>query len=274
MNFVIYAPGDYSPYGGGCIALHKLCHNIGVLGEKAFIFTSKKNPDYLGTKVTESEAIELCKDGIAIYPEVTCGNPFQAKKVMRWILYYVREFGEHGIFGENDLIYKFAPIYTLRNEQKVHGELRAMELNEKTFYNRNEERRGACYLYKKTHPDAVQRIHPNGSISLDSFANNGGNEYLADVFNRSEIFYSYDNATWLSIFAAMCGCKSVVVPHPVIPASEWYGKFPYFKYGVAYGMDELGHAEKTLPLLHGNLLSLESQTIVQTKDFVKTAYAI
>jgi len=272
MNFVVYAPGDYTPNGGGCVALHKLAHNISLLGEKSFIMTSKKNPDYLGEQVNESEAIELCKEGIAIYPEVTCGNPFQSEKVMRWILYHVRNVGEHGLFGENDLIYKFAPHFTLRNEQEVHGELRSLELNLNIFENKGLPRKGTCFLIKKE--NHKQHVHPANSIQLDDYANMGGNEYLADVFNRTKRFYSYDTATWLSVMAALCGCFSFVVRNQGVTPEEWHNGFPYFKYGIAYGETDIDYAASTQHLLKDELIKIEKETLEQTKDFIKNAYSL
>jgi len=272
MNFVIYAPGDYTPYGGGCIALHKLCHNIASLGEKAFIMTSKKNPEYLGTQVTEQEAAELCKDGIAIYPEVTIGNPFKSKKVMRWILYYVRTNGLHGMFSETDLIYKYAEIFTLRNQQEVHGELRAVELFMDLFVDKGLPRSGSCFIHKKTRPNYIK--HPEGCLNLDDFQQKGGNEYLASIFQTRETFYTYDNATWFSIFAAMCGCVSIVIPDGNHTAEEWYQKFPYFRYGIAYGEEEIPHALSTISKLRENLLTIQANTIQQTKDFINKAYTL
>lgn len=273
MKFVIYAPGDYTPNGGGCVALHKLAHNIAMLGEEAYIMTSKKNPAYLGTQVNERTAIELCRNGnaMAIYPEVTCGNPFKAKHVMRWILYHVRTYDKFGVFGNNDLIYKYAPYFKLRHEQPVHGELRANELNLHIFKNRNQERSGTCFLIKKE--NCKEQIHPADSLQLDNYPKHGlkANEYLADVFNRCEIFYAYDTATWLSVMAALCGCVSVVVPNEGINPLDWYAGYPYFKYGIAYGLSELEHAKNTVHLVKDNLLKMEAETMEETRIFIEHA---
>lgn len=275
MNFLICAPGDYTPNGGGCVALHRLAHNISLCGEKCYIMTSKKNPAYLGEEVTEQQAKRIAKDGaFTIYPEVTCGNPLGAVdgRIMRWILYYVRNYGEHGKFGERDLIYKFAPHFTLRYEQETHGELRAVELNLHTFYNYNVNRSGACYLVKKN-PDKVH-IHPEGSLCLDDYPKHelNANFYLAGVFNTHEMFIAYDSATWLSVMAALCGCVSVVIPDEGVTAEEWHSKFPYFKYGIAYGMDDIQYAKDTQHLLRDELIKIESETIEQTVSFIKMAY--
>lgn len=272
MKFIVYAPGDYTPNGGGCVALHKLAHNIALLGEHSYIMTSAKNPNYLGIQVDESQAAELAKeDAIVIYPEVIIGNPLNAKHVMRWILYYVRQYGDYGLFGADDLIYKYAPIYTLRQEQPVHGELRAMELNLDLFIDRGEERDGSCFLYKKQGHKA--NIHPADSIFIDSYRDRGGNEYLADIFNYCERFYAYDDATWISIMAALCGCESIVVPDNGMTAEQWHNGFPYFKYGIAYGLDDLEYAKSTAYLVKEHLLSLEKESLELTAQFIADSYS-
>jgi len=273
MNFVIYAPGDYTPNGGGCIALHKLCHNISSLGEHCHIMTSKKNPEYLGTQVTELQAIELCSDGaVAIYPEVTCGNPFNAYRVMRWVLYNVRNYGNFGIWGEHDLIYKYAPQFKLRIDQPVHGELRAMELYLNLFKDEHLPRKGSCYLVKKG--NNKHQTHPEDSIMLDDYPNKGGLPYLAKIFNQCEVFYAYDNATWLSVMASLCGCLSLVMPEEGVTAEQWHNGFPYFKYGIAYGESDIEYAKETQPILKDKLLKIEAETIEQTKAFIKKAYEL
>ena len=273
MNFVIYAPGDYTPNGGGCVALHKLCHNISSLGETCYIMTSKKNPNYLGIECTEQEAIRLCADGaMAIYPEVTCGNPFSAYKIMRWILYNVRTYGDYGLFYPNDLIYKYAPFFTLREEQEVHGELRAVELNLDIFKDYGLPRKGSCYLIKKE--NHKEQRHQQPSIMLDDYPSKGGNEYLAKVFNECEVFYAYDTATYLSVMSSLCGCLSVVIPNEGVKAEDWHNGFPYFKYGIAYGEQDIPYAKETAHLLKPELLRIEAETIEQTKAFIKKSYEL
>ena len=273
--FIVYAPGIYTPAGGGCVALHKLAHNISSLGEECYIMADSKNPAYKGTLINETDAkgIAALDNAIVIYPEVICGNPLNAKHVMRWVLYHVRQHGEFGIWGENDLIYKYAPFFELRLGGNVQGELRAMELNLDIWQNQNLPRWGSCHLYKKagaSKPD----IHPENSFCLDEYPIKGGFEFLFNMFNRCEYFYSYDSATWLSIMAALCGCKSIVVPDTGVTALQWYNGFPYFKYGIAYGESQLQHADCTAPLIRANLNGLDMDTINQTRAFINKAKEI
>lgn len=278
MKFVIYAPGDYTPNGGGCVALHKLAHNIALLGEESYIMTSKKNPNYLGIEVNERQAIQLCADGgaMAIYPEVTCGNPFKAKHVVRWILYHVRTYGDFGKFGAGDLIYKYAPYFKLRFDAPVHGELRANELNLDTFQNLNlPGRSGDCFLIKKGN-DKEHNAHREGAIKLDNYPSKGdkANEYLAEVFNHCERFISYDTATWLNVMAAQCGCLSIVIPDDGVNPLDFYNGYPYFKYGIAYGLTEVEHAQKTVHLVNDNLSRIEIRTIEEASKFIEHAKSL
>jgi hypothetical protein len=271
LNFVIYAPGIYDERGGGSVALHRLCHNIALMGENSYIYTDSLNPAYMGQMVSLNEAIELCKGGkgIAIYPEVTCGNPFKASKVMRWILYHVRDYDCHGVFSKTDLIYKFAPDFKLRYDRPIDGYLRAIEPRFDILVDRGEERKGACYLIKKGADNfRFNPIHEEHDLKLDGYPSL---QYLADVFNKHEYFYSYDTATWLSVMAALCGCKSIVVPDGRLTASEWYKSYPYFEYGIAYGLDELPHAATTKHMARERIRALYSLAINQTQEFIKRA---
>jgi len=92
MRFLIYAPSIYDPRGGGCIALHKLAHNIATVHGECFIYTDSVNPDYKGIMVDKKEAMVLASlnEVMTVYPEVTIGNPLFAKHITRWILYHVR----------------------------------------------------------------------------------------------------------------------------------------------------------------------------------------
>lgn len=275
MKFIVYAPGDYSPNGGGSVALHKLAHNIASLGEQCYIVTSKKNPNYLATQITEQDGINMCNrcsDIMVIYPEVTQGNPLKSKNVTRWILYHVRNYGDYGIYADTDLIYKYAADFRLRFQRPHICELRAHEMNLDIFFDRNKPRSGDCFLIKKGN-DKEHNYHSHSAICLDNYPAHGdnANQYLADVFNRCEVFISYDTATWLNVMAALCGCVSVVIPDKDVIADTWYNGYPYFKYGIAYGMNELNHAKETLHLVRPTLKSIEDETIRLTQQFIYNA---
>lgn len=269
MKFIVWAPGPYTNAGGGCIALHKLAHNLAICGAESYIMSDSKNPDYKSALIDEIAArgIAALPDTMTIYPEVVTGNPLNAAHVTRWILYHVRNYSEYGIFNENDLIYKYAPFFETRRPDKIHGELRAMELSLDKWIDKGAARSGSCHLYKKAGANKAD-VHPAGSLCIDDYPQNGGLESLIDVFNRSEYFYSYDDATFLSALAALCGCKSIVVPTNGVTEQQWRAGFPYFFYGIAYGIENLKWAEDTAGSLRAHLDKLNTASLSDTKAYI------
>lgn len=86
---------------------------------------------------------------------------------------------------------------------------------------------------------------------------------IARVFNQVEYCISYDPHTYYSVYAAMCGCKSIIVPLEGISKEQWQ-PVEEFRYGLAYGEDELEHARQTLP----KMLALWATREAGNKDAV------
>jgi hypothetical protein len=147
-----------------------------------------------------------------------------------------------------------------------------VELNLDVFKDEGLERSGSCHLVKKG--NNKHQTHPEDSIMLDDYPSKGGNEYLAKVFNKCEVFYAYDTATWLSVMASLCGCLSLVIPEVDVTPEEWHNGFPYFKYGIAYGWDDVDYAKETRHLVIPELLKIEAETIEQTKQFIAKSYTL
>lgn len=270
LNFVVWSP-PYSESSGGIIALHKLAHNLAELGEKSYILSKGINSKYKGVQINENDYQNFDKDKtVVIYPEVVKGDILGAKYVVRWLLNtpnVIRYSIGNGKDGVNDLIFKFAPAFKAYDESKVLGELRAFELNLDTFVNRNEERSGMCHIVRK---GIDKGLHDKDSICLDGYESKG-NQYLADIFNKYEVFISYDNACFLSAQAALCGCLSIVVPDN-LSKEEWLSKFPYFKDGIAYGLSDIPRAMRTQSNIKENLLELERKSIELIKKFISICY--
>jgi hypothetical protein len=74
--------------------------------------------------------------------------------------------------------------------------------------------------------------------------------------------------TMYSIYAVLCGCKSVVVPLEGLTKEDWQPQKEY-RYGIAYGFDDLPEAESTKDLLLPYLKAEESKTNMSVELFVK-----
>lgn len=82
--------------------------------------------------------------------------------------------------------------------------------------------------------------------------------YLRDVFNTHERFITYDNETFHSVQAALCGCISIVIPDGRLSESEWRRANPMRKWGIAYGdtEEQIEFAKSTVDNLRNEIESL------------------
>lgn len=272
MTRIIIAAPSYNPAIGGAIVLHKLCHILNELGYDAALTTTPKlngqvtyftlNPDF-NTKLATEIHFE---EDIIIYPEIEPGNPYQCKNVVRYILnkFHLPEYDNTiATWQENDYWVYFHDLFY--DGIKEPNFLHILDTKANTFQDLNLLRdTEACFTYRKKSEELnnLNIIHPEGSIEIGY---NTPDEELIKIFNSCKRFYSYDTETYLSILAALCGCESVVVPYKQITKEQVLGKQPAFKYGVAYGLEDLEYANTTREDLRHYLLTLEEQQINDTK---------
>jgi hypothetical protein len=265
--------------------MHNLVHELNRMGERAFLWQAGPickrglrqrlrnwlhpkemltNP-LLDTPIAGPE--DLSADSIVVYPELVRGNPLQARNVVRWLLYkpglmHPFEFGPDEMFfragamsdmpeltgGAPDLyLWKVNPVY--RNEKRP-------------------DRIGVCYMVRKgKDKPRIPETEAPDAICIDGLSHAETNE----IFNRCDTFYSYDEATMYSQFAAICGCTSVVVPGMFGSREEWSAQHPNGRFGIAYGTHpaELDHALATRRLLLDDLHLKEQQSLETVENFVR-----
>lgn len=262
MNFLVDV-GPYYPFTGGVVALHRLAHNLCLVGAKGFLTTPCKNDNWLG-EYSGNYQLDP-EDTVIIYPEVVSGNPHGFRFVIRWILNEVGIIGgDSSTWGDRDLVFSYAEYFNGKEKNKVVGELRAFDLKLDYWKNLNYHRNGECYVVRKGKNKTLDKHSPD-SKNIDSYDNN----ILLNEFNTCERFVCYDSECFLAIQAALCGCEVVVIPKEGISKDEWKSRFPYFQYGIAYGFDDLDHAKDTLHLVKPHMESLECESLQLTREFVE-----
>lgn len=265
MRFYIYAP-SYNENSGGCIALHKLTHIINTETEhEAFLVPrTLEKINFYNLKMILSNLIvywKICKDrwnyttnpdfktpvvrsipsinrdsSVCIYPEITFGNPLQARNVVRWFLHQPGHFTKEICFGVGELYFKFNSAikdFQLHGSKLSLNELKVIHYPLETYNTDNTEstRKGTCYIMRKG--KHKKRVHSSDAICLDGRSHSE----IASIFKRCERFISYDDYTAYSLFAVLCGCKSIVVPDERVSVTEWYPD-EKDRYGIAYGLSE------------------------------------
>ncbi|WP_054004799.1 hypothetical protein [Cypionkella psychrotolerans] len=286
LNYIVFAPG-YDPDSGGSIFLHQLVHALNQSGEKAFLwhwqtpltiqrqrlYTILKRPSLLWKpQPFERDAMlntpiarpqDLTKRSIVVYPEVTLGNPLRAKNVARWLLYRPGIRNPYD-FGPDEMFFRAGEMSDLPEVTGGAPELFVWRINPIYRNENRSDRKGSCFIVRKG--EAKPRIAETANaIQIDGMSH----AEIAEVFNRCETFYSYDEATLYSQFAAICGCDSVVVPGFYASREDWVQSHELARYGVAYGLDDLAHARATRHLTLGVLQAQEAKGMQSVQNFVR-----
>lgn len=264
-KYIIWTPA-LKLNSGGVTLLHRLAHMINELGYKAYVWPGDNNFEVFLTnsKYNLSMASEemINDDAIIVYPEITIGNPLNAKHVVRWILNKPGILGGDGIYGENDMIFFLSDAFT-DGKQKVNY-LKIMELYGKMFVDRDLDRKGSCYVMRKGKGKKI--IHDlSDSIEI---TDSTPSEELVRIFNERKYFYCYDYASFLSLQAALCGCISIAVPYDGVTAEEWLGYNKTRKYGIAYGEENIEHSINTMDNVRPHLESLEREFYRNVENFI------
>lgn len=288
-KYIIVTP-DYDDTSGGRIALHKLCHELNQLGATAVIWPDKwvqrkkaysllkqfrlnvkdavrgvpfyRHPD-LNTPLAKLWGVGA-RD-IVVYPEVVAGNPLGNRNVVRWLLH--RPGFHTGIvdYNDGDLFFKYAdfaddPVVTGGKAERLF----VFSVNDVYRNHGLAERKGACYLVRKGEGVEID-ARLAGATKIDGLPH----PEVAEIFNRCEVFYSFDDASMYSCYAAMCGCTSVVLPKHYASREEWVAKNPALQLGVAYGEEDVAHARATQDRVRGHLNAMENESLASVKRFVE-----
>jgi len=211
----------------------------------------------------EGDAVD--EDCIVIYIDCTLGNPLKAKKVVRYLTY-----GSHWYpnYEPNETIYYHAP-FCKNNPAKQ----RLMPIHwPEGLENKGLERTNqACFMTKKgdRYRD-VQELFANSQHPYGSDLQYKSHDELIHTFNTTKYFYCFDPCSFLVIMALMCGC--VVIQHPFLglTADEW-------KYmvgletldGIAYGHENLAHAEATMPNAVSGCLKFKQKSESTVDKFIQ-----
>lgn len=281
LNFVVNAP-SFDANSGGTIFLHELVNALNKRGERAALFpmapiygvprrTKLKNffrpPAYLTDPKLDTPIAKrgyITENTVAVYPEIVLGNPLGAKHVARWLLYTPGKKHAYD-FGDNEMYFRVDEFADLPEVTGGAQDLFMWKVN-RTYRNENRpERSGACFMVRKW-GDGPRHPVTENAIQLDGKSH----EEINDIFNQCEFFYSYDDATMYSQYAAICGCTSVVIPSGNDSRDEMLANHMLGQFGIAYGLeaDKLAHANATKHKVIDLLNAREAEGERTVADFV------
>jgi hypothetical protein len=224
------------------------------------------------------------RHGIVLYPESMYGNPLGAPRVVHWILYFPGVNGgsaaEH--YDPAGLIACYSPGFCSGFDPSMFHltPLRVVDYDFAYFLNlttAEEGRSGAMTFGRKKMFFSARegRIPINGTLSIpENPLPDGSKRARLEQFARLDRFYTTDPATFLSVEAAMAGTTSIVMPVPGVSKSDWLASVgDEFRFGVAYGEDDIPHARQTLPCVMPLLRRKSAQERAQIRRFIHDTVA-
>lgn len=233
-TFIIYAP-PYSKASAGIIALHRLADELLKKGENVILEVTNDpfgrnnyspNPQYKGA--------------IAIYPEITTGNPLGCDRVARLIMHIPGYWGGPKTFDKDEVLWVYSDYWNIQSNLNLPTE-RIFEiptLNLDEYHDFGFKRTKKYYYRGKGNQPADPRISGD-DINKD---NNSDLDRI-DKLNHAEVMYSYDNVSVMNEIALLCGCPVVVLPDPRYKRENI---ILLLKPGMGYDLEEEFIAKNTL----------------------------
>jgi len=257
---------------GGVLALHRLAFELANRGYKVTVFTNPEYPhENIVVRKDSSEDnlnFDFDPNTTVIIPSFDWKNNSSLIHVARWALYHVDNHFMTNV-KDTDEIFNFGTFNISGIEQTK--KLTVFDYQKNIFFDRKNIRTGKyCHILLKNNPAHANEIidHFN-SFDLSDYKTKGCFHYLADNFNKYEYFLTFDDKTFLTTAAAMCGCKSIILTKDKKSPFGFRKENPIQGCGVAYGFEDLKWAEKTIefaPQYIDNLINSDGKTI---DDFVK-----
>lgn len=186
MKFIIYGP-QYRNSSAGIRVLHRMA---ALLNERGY------------STVCHREKITVPPDTIVIYPEITRGNPLNARRVVRYILNVPGFFGGPLSYPSSDLLVAYAPDLAVYSG----GELLSINVIEDFFRYDGEIKKIDCVWIGKGKNTSHPAAHGAVEITRQWPANR---QELSELLKQTRILYTYDNYTALITEASRCGCKVI-----------------------------------------------------------------
>jgi hypothetical protein len=141
-------------------------------------------------------------------------------------------------------------------------------------------------MHKHTPPNGERIFQDLKSDDLSGWKSMGGYDYLVEKFNEYEYFLTYDQKSFFTVAATLCGCKAIILKSDIhteertnaFTLSEDYGKTltpteyrlsnPIQMFGVAYGFEDITWANKTIGLARDYIQELEKIDQKSVDDFI------
>jgi len=268
---------------GASIACHKLAYELALDGNYVYIFNDPLYPHEnieviptvkevmnheLNNFVWEQFMFNL-NNTISIYPQTTFGNQFNTINNVMWVLHDFQE-KQWSLISDTFHIFNYGSFKV--PEGTIQHQLTVFDYNIDKFYNTNNpDRKGFAHIFHKNTPDwAEEFLKIFGSTEIPTYNEKKSIDYLLSEFNKYEYLLTFDDKSFFTTAAALCGTKSIILnPNKELTPIEYRLKNPIQMCGVAYGFDDIKWANNTIELVKENLLQLEQKDKQTVSNFIQ-----
>lgn len=215
IPYIICVP-DYYNGSAGIRCLHKLCHDLNTLGYEAYVTAKTSNKNWNTPTLTGGQFEYLASTGAnVLYSEITKGNPFGAKRIIRYLQQYIGFLGGDTIYDKNVTIFCYSKIF-LQPGWPRRNILTQSIIEPELFNTKNVGKRKfvTYYFGKKDVDNYIQKgIRETETIKIIRrlpICKPGTRKEVADLLKASKILYCYDDLTAMIDEARLCGCPVVI----------------------------------------------------------------
>jgi hypothetical protein len=259
-------------FSGGVLVLHKLAYEIASKGYKVNIFTEPEYPHENIIVQNGSDEnnlnFDFNLDSTVIIPTHNWKNDVGIKYVARWALYHIDKDDMYNI-EDTDEIFNYGSFNV--GDKTIVKTLTVFDYHEDIFIDQKKDRnKKYCYITNKNHPNEWKEIFESqyGADNLTDWKTMGY-RYLADKLNEYEYLLTYDDKSFYTLAATMCGTKVILLGQKNKSNLKYKLNTPYNLFGVSCGFEDIKWAEKTIglvPMLVNELKKSDETTVI---DFIK-----
>lgn len=203
---------DYMHKSAGCRVIHYYVHLMRKCGFDSYISSDKTNPNWNTPKFTGA----ITDNDIVIYPEcIQNTNPFNAKNIVRYMLYFPTAFyGGHRI-SSNEFLMPYEDYLYDESERYYDGKLTREDMlflpsvEGDLFKPETKFIESAYYVGKGAKNLDMKRIPPQAVCITSTWPETRTD--VAALLNITKNFYSFDPFTALLPEARLSGCNTYIL---------------------------------------------------------------
>lgn len=236
INWIILSdPLNVPPHHGGPLILHYISKKLLEFGDRVYM----NYPFYDGCEKLTNDVVKNLnpKEWVLIVTEDDFRLHDFKFKTVRIILFTGKNMEK---YRGDELIFQYGKSFTIGTKFEKSPSIRPIVTNLNFWKDLGCQRSETpLILIKKgniSKDEIIEGKIIDGIINMDGTREEVDFELLK-LFNTHKTFITYDNNTFHSTQAALCGAISIVIPDGKLNEKEWRNSTKR-EYGVAYGNSE------------------------------------